>query len=251
MVEAQTVFGSLKDYTKGTIELVSGDARQYVFSNIFEVAGEVAAIRAGRGRQEPGIRAGGDARRGHSPWFACAHDEFALCMDGEVEVDFVKLRTRPPESKNGAVLVGDGRRGRSAWAVIRLKRGHQALLPRGLRLPLHRHRARRDPAADDAGRSQRPEVAKSANHALSPAEGETTMSDCTVTVVATDPSNRERLSQLQARQVRAVARRVFRHRALAGQGARARTRCRPTPSCAPACATSPGISSTAGSTSIT
>jgi len=36
MVEPQTVFGSLKDYTKGSIERVSGDARQYVFSRMFE-----------------------------------------------------------------------------------------------------------------------------------------------------------------------------------------------------------------------
>ena len=28
---------------------------------------------------------------GTSPWFACAHDEFALCMDGRIEVHLVKL----------------------------------------------------------------------------------------------------------------------------------------------------------------
>ena len=30
-----TVFGSISDYQKGSIEIVSGDPRHYVFSNIF------------------------------------------------------------------------------------------------------------------------------------------------------------------------------------------------------------------------
>ncbi len=38
MSQVHTVFGSITDYTKGSIELVSGEARHYVFSNMFEVA---------------------------------------------------------------------------------------------------------------------------------------------------------------------------------------------------------------------
>ena len=30
---------------------------------------------------------------GNSPWYTCAHDEFALVMDGDVEVHLVKLDT--------------------------------------------------------------------------------------------------------------------------------------------------------------
>ena len=33
-----TVFGSITDYQKGSIEIVTGDPKHYVFSNIFEVA---------------------------------------------------------------------------------------------------------------------------------------------------------------------------------------------------------------------
>ena len=67
---------------------------------------------------------------GPSPWFACAHDEFALCMDGEVTVEFLKFAAPPAPATNGAVLAGeqpDGKR----MGLIRLRRGHQALLPAG------------------------------------------------------------------------------------------------------------------------
>ena len=130
MVEAQTVFGSLKDYTKGTIELVSGDARQYVFSNIFEVAGKslpYERVVVGKNLEyvQEVMRA-----EGVSPWFACGHDEFALCMDGEITVDFIRLKSPPDGAKNGAVLVGAEPEG-ARMGTVRLKRGHQVLLGAG------------------------------------------------------------------------------------------------------------------------
>ncbi|HKT95852.1 MAG TPA: hydroxyquinol 1,2-dioxygenase, partial [Paraburkholderia sp.] len=38
----QTVFGSLDGYRKGEIEITSGSASHYVFSNVFEVASKAA-----------------------------------------------------------------------------------------------------------------------------------------------------------------------------------------------------------------
>ena len=35
---SSTVLGSISDFQKGSIEIVSGDQKHYVFSNIFEVA---------------------------------------------------------------------------------------------------------------------------------------------------------------------------------------------------------------------
>ncbi len=130
MVEAQTVFGSLKDYTKGTIELVSGDARQYVFSNIFEVAGNARPyerVVVGKNLEyvQEVMRA-----EGASPWFACGHDEFALCMDGEITVDFIRMKSPPDRAKNGAVLVGAEPAG-MRMGYVKLKRGHQVLLGSG------------------------------------------------------------------------------------------------------------------------
>ena len=128
-----TVFGSIADFEKGSIEIVSGDPKHYVFSNIFEVASKSAPyerVVVGKNLEyvQEVMRA-----EGTSPWFACAHDEFALCMDGEVEVEFIKLAA-PPIGKDGAVLLGEapGQAPRGQrMGLIRLKRGHQALLPGG------------------------------------------------------------------------------------------------------------------------
>ncbi|HEY4610741.1 MAG TPA: hypothetical protein VIH06_16100, partial [Ilumatobacteraceae bacterium] len=38
MTEYVTKFGSLADYDKGSIELINDQAKNYAFSNIFEVA---------------------------------------------------------------------------------------------------------------------------------------------------------------------------------------------------------------------
>ena len=104
MSQVHTVFGSITDYTKGTIELVSGEARHYVFSNVFEVAAKskpYERVVVGKNLEyvQEVMRA-----EGVSPWFACGHDEFALCMDGEITVDFIKLKAPPSADKNGAVI---------------------------------------------------------------------------------------------------------------------------------------------------
>ena len=125
-----TVFGSLADYRKGSIEIVSGDPKHYVFSNIFEVASKARPYeRTVVGKNIEYVQEVMRAE-GVSPWFACAHDEFALCMDGEVEVELLELGAPPPKDKNGAVLVGEPPDGqRMGW--VKLKRGHQVLLGAG------------------------------------------------------------------------------------------------------------------------
>lgn len=130
MSQVHTVFGSITDYTKGTIELVSGEARHYVFSNIFEVAaGSKPYERIVVGRNLEYVQEVMRAE-GVSPWFACGHDEFALCMDGKVTVDFLKLETPPGAGKNGAILAGDRPAG-VRMGYVKLERGHQVLLGAG------------------------------------------------------------------------------------------------------------------------
>jgi hypothetical protein len=124
-----TVFGSIADYQKGSIEIVSGNPKHYVFSNIFEVASKsepYERVVVGKNLEyvQEVMRA-----EGTSPWFSCGHDEFALCMDGEVDVEFLKLAS-PPSDSVGARLAGESPEGRR-MGMIRLKRGHQALLPAG------------------------------------------------------------------------------------------------------------------------
>ncbi|VVP91457.1 hypothetical protein PS914_03167 [Pseudomonas fluorescens] len=83
----ETVFGSLDKYSKGSVEIISGQASHYAFSNIFEVAEkslpyEKVVVGLNLGYVIETLRA-----EGQSPWYTAAHDEFAIVMDGEVRVD--------------------------------------------------------------------------------------------------------------------------------------------------------------------
>ena len=66
---------------------------------------------------------------GKSPWYTAAHDEFAIVMDGEVRVDFLKLDT-PLTDGEGTRLAGEMPAGKPMGYVL-LNRGHQCLLPHG------------------------------------------------------------------------------------------------------------------------
>lgn len=126
-----TRFGSLDDYEKGRVEPIDDDVKHYAFSNCFDIAGKSAPyekIVFGQNMEYvlETVRAEGD-----SPWYTCAHDEFALCMDGEVEIHLVKLapeQTIQDKACNGAVLVTGTPQGvNMGW--MKLGRGHQGMLP--------------------------------------------------------------------------------------------------------------------------
>lgn len=129
--EYKTVFGSLADYRKGGVEVIEDDPRNYVFSNVFEVASRAAPyerVVVGKNMEYviEAVRA-----EGISPWFACAHDEFALCMDGTVEVHLLKPDTAVVEAgAEGARRVEEPPPGRK-MGKLRLGRGHMGLLPAG------------------------------------------------------------------------------------------------------------------------
>lgn len=125
----KTVFGSLDNYQKGSVEIVKGKASHYVFSNVFEVAAgsapyEKVVVGKNLDYVIETLRA-----EGRSPWFTCAHDEFAISMDGDIRVDFLKLDT-PLNEGEGSRLAGDSPKGKPMGYVL-LKRGHQCLLPVG------------------------------------------------------------------------------------------------------------------------
>lgn len=131
-VTYETKFGSLGKFDKGRVEIIDDNVKHYAFSNCFEIAGKASPYeRVVFGINQiyvmETIRA-----EGTSPWFTCAHDEFALSMDGDVEIHLVKLDEAahiPDQEKNGAVLVlGEPLGQKMGWMTI--KRGHQALLPK-------------------------------------------------------------------------------------------------------------------------
>src|SRR3990167_8910138 len=85
-----TTFGSLKSYTKGTIEIFNDDVKNYVFSNIFEIARNAKIYdRIAVAKNFKYIIESVYAM-GHSAWYICNHDEFILVMDGKVQVELMK-----------------------------------------------------------------------------------------------------------------------------------------------------------------
>lgn len=128
----KTTFGSLDHFEKGGVQPIADDVRHYAFSNCFEIASksrpyEKVVFGLNQIYVLETVRA-----EGISPWYTCAHDEFALVMDGDVEVHLVKLdaaQAVPDVEHNGAVLVeGEPRGPKMGW--MKLSRGHQGLLPK-------------------------------------------------------------------------------------------------------------------------
>jgi len=63
--EYTTVFGRLDNYNKGGVEIINDDPKNYVFSNMFEVASRAKPWQEDRRRQESAVRIRGHPRRGH------------------------------------------------------------------------------------------------------------------------------------------------------------------------------------------
>jgi hypothetical protein len=136
-VEYNTKFGSLADYQKGTIEVIDDDAKRYVFSNMFEVAStarpyEKVAVGKNMEYVLEVLRA-----EGTSEWRTCDHDEFALVVDGSVEVRLVKLDAPvAPPGKQGSVRIDGEPAGRPMGRIV-AGTGHMALLPAGSAYRFH------------------------------------------------------------------------------------------------------------------
>lgn len=128
----QTRFGSLQHFEKGHVEPIADDVRHYAFSNCFEIASKSSPYEKVVFGQNQIYVLETLRAEGTSPWYTSAHDEFALVMDGEVEVHLVQLdasQTVADAEKNGAVLVkGEPKGPKMGW--MKLSRGHQGLLPK-------------------------------------------------------------------------------------------------------------------------
>ena len=129
MTDYTTELGSLGDYRKGGVHVINDDPRNYVFSNVFEVASKSAPFE--RVCVARNLEYAIEIMRvdGASPWFTAAHDEFALCLDGQVEVGLAKHGSPALEGDGARQLEGepDG----PPMGRIRAGQGHLTLLPAG------------------------------------------------------------------------------------------------------------------------
>ena len=137
-MDTKTRFGSLERYDKGGVEVINDDARNYVFSNIFEVAAKAKPyekVAVGKNIEYviEAIRT-----EGTSGWRAPAQDEFALVMDGEVEIRLLKLDNLAvvPAGTRGSIGIPGTPAGRK-MGVVRARRGHMTLLPVGAAYQFH------------------------------------------------------------------------------------------------------------------
>lgn len=131
-VSYQTKFGSLDHFEKGQVQAIDDNVKNYAFSNCFEIASKAKPYeRVVFGQNQIYVLECARAE-GHSPWYTCAHDEFALVMDGDVEVHLVQLageQVVPDPEHEGAVLVkGEPKGKKMGW--MKLGRGHQGMLPK-------------------------------------------------------------------------------------------------------------------------
>jgi hypothetical protein len=127
----KTRFGSMTDYQKGGVEVIDDNPKNYVFSNVFEVAS----------RSRPWDRVcvaknfeyviEAARAQGESPCWTARHDEFVVCMDGEVEVELYKPDEPPrlAEGRDGAHRLDALPPGHRMGRIV-LRRGHMALLPK-------------------------------------------------------------------------------------------------------------------------
>lgn len=140
-VTYKTQFGSLDRYEKGGVQAIDDNVKNYAFSNCFEIASKSKPYeRVVFGQNQiyvlECVRA-----EGHSPWYTCAHDEFALVMDGEVEIRLVKLADPGvvPAGTQGSVAISGTPAGRK-MGTVRARRGHMTLLPVGAAYQFHADR---------------------------------------------------------------------------------------------------------------
>jgi hypothetical protein len=132
MAQYTTRFGSLESYEKGGVELINDNPKNYVFSNMFEVAAnsrpwEKVAVAKNMQYVLEVIRA-----EGTSEWRLAAHDEFALVVDGQVTVELLDPdgSAALDQDATGSVALDGEPTGKPMGRVI-ANHGHMTLLPGG------------------------------------------------------------------------------------------------------------------------
>jgi len=126
-----TVFGSLDHFDKGGVEAIADDPRNYVFSNMFEVAANAApwekvAVAKNMEYVLEVIRA-----EGTSPWRATPHDEFALVVDGRVVVELIDPDEPLVDADASGSIGVDGEPAGKPMGHVLASHGHMVLLPAG------------------------------------------------------------------------------------------------------------------------
>lgn len=128
--------GSMAHYSKGGVEIVDPreNVRRYVYSNVYEIGArarpytKLAVAKNGPYVIECIVAEGAMPR-----WLLRPHDEFVLCLEGEVRVDFIEPHPEVPPGSHPHVP------GEEVGHII-VREGNLCLLPKGMAYRLNASR---------------------------------------------------------------------------------------------------------------
>lgn len=121
--------GNLAYYTKGGLDIIDPNEspRRYVFSNIYEIGAQANGPykKLAVAKNGPYVIECLVAEGTMPEWRVQPHDEFILCMEGEVRVDFIEPRTEVPPGGHPSIP------GEELGYII-VREGNLCLLPKGI-----------------------------------------------------------------------------------------------------------------------
>lgn len=119
---------SMKQYEKGGVDLVdpAETLKRYVYSNVYEIGSKAKPYeKIAVAKNGPYIVECIAAEGTMPQWRLQPHDEFVLCLEGEVRIDFIEPRVELPPGGHPEV------NGEEMGYII-VREGNLCLLPKGM-----------------------------------------------------------------------------------------------------------------------
>jgi hypothetical protein len=124
----QPLSASMAHYTKGGVDIVDPreNVKRYVYSNVYEIGAQAKPYeKLAVARNGPYVIECIVAEGSMPQWRVQPHDEFILCLEGEVRVDFIEPRVEVPPGVHTQVPGED-----VGYLIVR--EGNLCLLPQGM-----------------------------------------------------------------------------------------------------------------------
>jgi hypothetical protein len=124
----QPLSASMRQYSKGGVEIVDPreNVKRYVYSNVYEIGARAKPYeKLAVAKNGPYVVECIVAEGVMPQWRLQPHDEFLVCLEGEVRVDFIAPRTELPPGGHPEVP------GEELGYII-IREGNLCLLPKGV-----------------------------------------------------------------------------------------------------------------------
>jgi hypothetical protein len=134
--KAVPLSGSMAQYAKGGVDIVDPreNVRRYVFSNVYEIGARARPYeKLAVAKNGPYVVECIVAEGVMPKWYLRPHDEFLLCLEGEVRIDFIAPQTEIPPGGHADIP------GEEIGYII-VREGNLCLLPQGVAYRLSANR---------------------------------------------------------------------------------------------------------------